>query len=159
VEAPQNTSAFDYLFGLSDRALGKLNHIWHLSRMQWARGAFVIHLLLLSAGGLVGLAGCGLFSSTQTSTVTYWADGTSTDFEMDIGYLANRGPVRLGAGPDELPWQFTFEAERGQSLSVSAGYRTDTGDTALVSIEIDGELFKEDQVVGRGLAEVNGQVP
>jgi len=130
-----------------------------------------LRTVLLGALALGLLAGCGLLSpSPPTSLVTYRVDGTA-EFDPFIGYLGNEGFVRVdgpvvATGPDDprldlLPWQFTFEAERGQEFEVSASYSTAVpdDDTLFVSVQIGQEVVAEKQGVGPGRVELSGRVP
>ena len=96
--------------------------------------------LAIAAMALGYFAGCGDDPLSASVTVKYEVTGTAS--VVNIDYLDSNGDLAIING-QELPWEITFSANRGDQVYLSARRISETG-TVTVKIFKDGTLLDED---------------
>lgn len=98
-----------------------------------------IRFFVIAAIAIV-LAGCGDDPLSASITVKYEITGTAE--AVNIDYIDSSGDLAIING-QELPWEITFSANRGDQVYLSAKRTGETG-TVTVKIYTNGTLLDED---------------
>lgn len=95
---------------------------------------------LIPAAVLIFLGGCGEDPLSASVTVKYEVTGSAVTVNID--YIDSNGDLAIING-QELPWEITFSANKGDQVYLSAKRAGDSG-TVTVKIYKDGTLMDED---------------
>lgn len=113
--------------------------------MRFLKYAFVLSLALF-------LSACGEDPLSASVTVKYQITGSAE--AVNIDYIDSVGDLVILNG-QELPWEITFSANKGDQVYLSAK-RTGSSGTVTVKIYSNGTLRFEDTSADGSLASAEG---